>query len=87
VVVEVDEGRHVASAPLRFDELLDRWLDVKRRTVEPSTLVSYERIARTYARTRCANGSRRCDRWTSTRSTPTCTDEGCLPGRRGSATR
>lgn len=50
VVVEVDEGRHVASAPLTFDELLDRWLDVKRRTVEASTLSSYEWIARTYVR-------------------------------------
>jgi hypothetical protein len=38
VVVEVDEGRHVASARLALDELLDRWLDVKRRTVEASTL-------------------------------------------------
>lgn len=50
VVVEVDEGRHVASAPLTFGELLDRWLDVKRRTVEASTLASYEWIARRYVR-------------------------------------
>lgn len=50
VVVEADEGRHVAAAPLTFGELLDRWLDVKRRTVEASTLASYEWIARTYVR-------------------------------------
>lgn len=50
VVVEVDEGRHVASAPLTFGELLDRWLDVKRRTVEVSTLSSYDWIARIYVR-------------------------------------
>lgn len=47
VVVEVDEGRHVAAAPMMFGELLDRWLEVKRRMVEPSTLSSYEWIART----------------------------------------
>jgi len=57
VVVEVDEGRHVASAPLSFGELLDRWLDVKRRTVEASTLSSYEWIAR--ANVRPALGARR----------------------------
>jgi hypothetical protein len=28
VVVEVDEGRHVASAPIELRELLDLWLDV-----------------------------------------------------------
>lgn len=44
-------------APLTFGELLDRWLDVKRRTVEPSTLASYEWIARTYERP--ALGARR----------------------------
>ncbi len=57
VVVEVDEGRHVATAALSFAELLDRWLDVKRRTVEASTLASYEWIARTYVRP--ALGARR----------------------------
>jgi hypothetical protein len=57
VVVKVDEGRHVASAPIELAELLDRWLDVKRRMVEASTLSSYEWIARTYIRpARCAQG-------------------------------
>jgi hypothetical protein len=50
VVVEVDEGRHAAAAPMSFDELLDRWLDVKRRTVEANTMASYEWIARRYVR-------------------------------------
>jgi len=50
VVVEVDEGRHAAAAPMSFDELLDRWLDVKRRTVEANTMASYEWIARKYVR-------------------------------------
>ena len=54
VVVEVDEGRHAPAAPMSFGELLDRWLDVKRRTVEASTLESYEWIARTYVRPRLA---------------------------------
>jgi integrase len=50
VVVEVDEGRHVAAAPMTFGELLDRWLDVKRRTVEPKTVDSYEWIAKSCVR-------------------------------------
>lgn len=50
MVVEVDEGRHVAAAPMTFGELLDRWLDVKRRTVEPKTIDSYEWIAKAYVR-------------------------------------
>lgn len=50
VVVEVGEGRHAAAAPMSFDELLDRWLDVKRRTVEANTMASYEWIARRYVR-------------------------------------
>jgi integrase len=57
VVVEVDEGRHAASAPMTFGELLDRWLDVKRRTVEVKTIESYEWIAQTYVRP--ALGARR----------------------------
>jgi integrase len=50
LVVEVDEGRRVAAAPMTFGELLDRWLDVKRRTVEPKTIDSYEWIAKAYVR-------------------------------------
>jgi hypothetical protein len=44
LLVEVDEGRHAAAAPMTFGELLDRWLAVKRLAVEPTTLSSYERI-------------------------------------------
>lgn len=50
LVVEVDEGRHVASGPVTFDELLDRWLAVKKLAVEPTTMSSYEWVARTYLR-------------------------------------
>jgi integrase len=50
LLVEVDEGRFVASAAMTLDELLDRWLVVKRQSVEASTLKSYEWIARTYIR-------------------------------------
>jgi integrase len=50
LVVEVDEGRHAAAAPITFGELLDRWLDVKRRLVEPKTSESYEWVARKYVR-------------------------------------
>lgn len=49
-MVEVDEGRHAAAAPITFGELLDRWLDVKRRLVEPKTIESYEWVARKYIR-------------------------------------
>jgi integrase len=50
LLVEVDQGRFVASAAMTLDELLDRWLIVKRQSVEASTLKSYEWIARTYIR-------------------------------------
>lgn len=50
LLVEVDEGRHAAAAPLIFGELLDRWLAVKKLAVEPTTLSSYEWVARTYLR-------------------------------------
>ncbi len=50
LLVEADEGRFVATAAMTLDVLLDRWLEVKRQSVEPSTLKSYEWIARTYIR-------------------------------------
>lgn len=50
LLVEVDEGRHAAAAPITFGELLDRWLEVKRRLVEPKTIESYEWVARSYVR-------------------------------------
>ena len=46
VVVEVDEGRYVAAAPMTFGELLERWLAVKRQHVEPTTVANYEWVAR-----------------------------------------
>ncbi|MBK6857828.1 MAG: site-specific integrase [Microthrixaceae bacterium] len=57
LVVEVDEGRHAAAAPMLFDELLDRWLEVKRASVAPRTIESYEWVARKYLRPRL--GSRK----------------------------
>lgn len=50
LVVEVDEGRHAAAAPMTYGELLDRWLTVKAQSVEPKTLESYEWVARKYLR-------------------------------------
>jgi len=50
LVVEVDEGRHAAAAPMAYGELLDRWLTVKAQSVEPKTLESYEWVARKYLR-------------------------------------
>ncbi|MBK5222035.1 MAG: site-specific integrase [Acidimicrobiia bacterium] len=50
LLVEVDEGRHAPAAPLTFGQLLDRWLAVKRLAVEPSTVTSYEWVAREYLR-------------------------------------
>lgn len=50
LLVEVDEGRHAAAAPITVGELLDRWLDVKRRMVDPKTIESYEWMARNYVR-------------------------------------
>ena len=57
VLVEVDDGRHAAAGPMSVGELHDRWLDVKRRTVEPKTIESYEWIARVYARPALASRS------------------------------
>ena len=50
LLVEVDEGRFVASPAMTLDDLLDRWLEVKRQHVEPSTWSNYEWIARKYIR-------------------------------------
>lgn len=50
LLVEADEGRLVASPVMTLNELLDRWLAVKRQAVEPSTLTSYEWVARKYIR-------------------------------------
>ena len=44
------KGRYAAAAPMTFGELLDRWLAVKKLAVEPTTLSSYEWVARTYLR-------------------------------------
>jgi hypothetical protein len=67
LLVEVDEGRHIPSAPMTFGALLDRWLTAKRQAVEPTTMSSYEWVARTYLRPAMGTGrSRPCDRWSST---------------------
>src|SRR4051812_4490409 len=50
LVVEAADGRYVPAAPMTFGELLDRWLAVKRMTVEPSTVRNYEWVARAYIR-------------------------------------
>jgi len=50
LVVEVDDGRHVASAPMTFGELLDRWLALKATTVEATTVEGYRWIVERYAR-------------------------------------
>lgn len=50
LLVEVDEGRHAAAAPITVGKLLDRWLELKRRMVEPKTIESYEWVARRYVR-------------------------------------
>lgn len=49
-LVDVSDGRYVATAAMTFDVLLDRWLEVKALAVEPSTMQSYEWISRTYIR-------------------------------------
>src|SRR4051795_4321279 len=48
LIVEVDEGRHVAAAPMTFNELVEQWLEVKAGTVEASTFKNYEWAHRTY---------------------------------------
>lgn len=48
LVVEVDEGRHVATRSTTFAEVLERWLEIKATAVEPTTLASYRWVATTY---------------------------------------
>lgn len=48
LVVEVDDGRHVAAAATSVGEVLERWLEIKATVVEPTTLASYRWIATTY---------------------------------------
>jgi integrase len=50
LVVEVDEGRHVAAAPMTVGELVDRWLALKATTVEPTTVEGYRWIVERYVR-------------------------------------
>lgn len=50
LVVEVDDGRHVPSAPVAFGELLDRWLELKATTVEATTVEGYRWVVERYAR-------------------------------------
>lgn len=50
LVVEVDDGRHVASAPMTIGELLDRWLTLKATTVEASTVEGYRWVVERYVR-------------------------------------
>jgi integrase len=50
LLVEVDEGRHAAAAPMTFGELLDRWLANKKLVVEATTWTNYDWVARTYLR-------------------------------------
>lgn len=50
LVVEVDEGRHVAAAQMTVGEVVDRWLALKATTVEPTTVEGYRWIVERYAR-------------------------------------
>ena len=50
LVVEAADGRYVPAAPMSYGDLLDRWLAVKRMTVEPSTIRNYEWVAARYIR-------------------------------------
>ena len=50
LVTEVDEGRHSASAAGTFGNLLDRWLETKAQSVDPSTISSYRWVTEKYIR-------------------------------------
>jgi integrase len=50
LVAEVDEGRHSAYAAGTFGNLLDRWLETKAQSVDPSTISSYRWVAEKYIR-------------------------------------
>jgi integrase len=50
LVTEVDEGRHSASAAGTFGNLLDRWLETKSQSVDPSTISNYRWVTEKYIR-------------------------------------
>jgi integrase len=50
LVTEVDEGRHSASAAGTFGNLLDRWLETKAQSVDPSTISNYRWVTEKYIR-------------------------------------
>ncbi len=50
LVTEVDEGRHSASAAGTFGDLLDRWLETKAQSVDPSTISNYRWVTEKYVR-------------------------------------
>ncbi|HUF32568.1 MAG TPA: site-specific integrase [Acidimicrobiales bacterium] len=50
LVVEVDEGRHVASAPMTVCEVVDRWLEIKASTVEANTERGYRWVAERFVK-------------------------------------
>lgn len=52
LVVEADEGSHVATGPVTFDDLMDQWLMIKAQQVEASRLGSYRWVAKPYVRRR-----------------------------------
>lgn len=55
LVVDVNEGRYLPTAPMLFGDLLDRWLAGKKLNVEASTVKSYEWIASKYLRPALGN--------------------------------
>lgn len=50
LVVKVDDGRHVAAAPMTVGELLDRWLSLKASTVEATTVEGNRWVVGRYVR-------------------------------------
>jgi integrase len=50
LVVEAGEGRYSPTAPMSLNQLLDRWLNVKRMAVEPATMSNYRWISDAYIR-------------------------------------
>ncbi|HEX7197747.1 MAG TPA: site-specific integrase [Candidatus Limnocylindria bacterium] len=50
LLAEVDQSRVVPGSTLTLDQLLDRWLSVKRLALKESTLVGYEWISQRYVR-------------------------------------
>ena len=50
LVAEIATGKHVGTSEMTFGEMLDRWFDLKRTNLSPTTIRAYETNVRNHVR-------------------------------------